>query len=148
MSTHATLPALTTTQVLPATDTGGGTWGAATSNVARWRPEVPRPSPYPGFDDLVERIGERSPVLGRYVAKYFHDMQIHCASLTRVLRRGATVHYIVGNSKFYDVLVPVERIFAALFAAAGFGDVSIQTLRKRTSKPELFEFMVSARWPG
>lgn len=25
------------------------------------------------------------------------------------------IHYVVGNSKFYDVMLPVEEIFAALF---------------------------------
>ncbi|MCC6444528.1 MAG: hypothetical protein IT210_13865 [Armatimonadetes bacterium] len=53
--------------------------------------------------------------------------------------------YIVGNSKFYDVLLPVEEIFAALFKAAGFTGVNVHTLRKRTSKKELFEYIVSAR---
>jgi hypothetical protein len=57
------------------------------------------------------------------------------------------VHYVVGNSKFYDVMLPVERIFGSLFAAAGFEDVAIRTLRKRTSKKELFEYVVSARKP-
>jgi hypothetical protein len=57
------------------------------------------------------------------------------------------VHYIVGNSKFYQVLLPTERIFAALFEAAGFEAVHVETIRKRTSKRELFEFLVSARKP-
>ena len=57
------------------------------------------------------------------------------------------MHYIVGNSKFYDVLLPVEHIYAALFAAAGFIDVDTRVIRKRTSKKELHEYVVSARKP-
>jgi hypothetical protein len=125
----------------------GGTWGAATSNLARWVPEHPHRIPYPGLGPIVDRIGERSPLLGHYVAKYFHDMALHSESLFAVTRAGGTVHYIVGNSKFYDVLLPVEQIFAALFRAAGFSDPTIRTIRKRTSKKELFEFVVSARKP-
>jgi hypothetical protein len=123
----------------------GGTWGSATSNVAKWTPPAPRGIPYDGFDELLARIAARSDVLSRYVRKYFHDIDDHVAELVAVLAPGATVHYIVGNSKFYDVLVPVERIYAALFARHGLGDVHIETIRKRSSKRELFEFLVTAR---
>jgi hypothetical protein len=81
------------------------------------------------------------------VHKYFRDMTDHVASLAGVLEPGATVHYIVGNSKFYDVLVPVERIYAALFEAHGLAGVRVETIRKRSSKRELFEYVVSARMP-
>jgi hypothetical protein len=125
----------------------GGTWGCATSNVGRWTPPPGRSVAYPGFADIVARIAARSDLLSRYVHKYFHDMTDHVASLVGVLERDATVHYIVGNSKFYDVLVPVERIYAALFAAHGLADVRVETIRKRSSKRELFEYVVSARLP-
>jgi hypothetical protein len=71
-------------------------------------------------------------------------MVSHVDSLFDVVAPGGTVHYIVGNSKFYDVVLPVERIFGALFESAGFRGVSIETIRKRSSKKELFEFVVSA----
>lgn len=125
----------------------GGTWGTATSNVARWAPDRPEPIPFEGFAGLLERIAARSPVLSRYVHKYFHDMARHTASLFAVVRPGGAVHYIVGNSRFYDVLVPVEHIFAALFQAAGFTAAEVRPIRKRTSKRELYEFVVSARKP-
>jgi hypothetical protein len=74
-------------------------------------------------------------------------MDDHVAALIGALTPGATVHYIVGNSKFYDVLVPVERIYAALFERHGFANVRVETIRKRSSKRELFEFLVSAQLP-
>lgn len=126
----------------------GGTWGCATSNVAKWTPDAPRPIPYDGFERIVTKISNHSPLLSRYVTKYFHDMVAHADSLFSVVAQGGSIHYIVGNSKFYDVLLPVEQIFAALFEAAGFSDVRVETIRKRTSKKELFEFVVSARKIG
>jgi hypothetical protein len=84
-------------------------------------------------------------VLSRYVHKYFHDMDEHVGALAGVLEPDATVHYIVGNSKFYDVMVPAEQIFASIFEAVGFEKVEVETIRKRTSKKELFEYLVSAR---
>jgi hypothetical protein len=125
----------------------GGTWGCATSNVAKWVPDTPVRIAFRGFERIVTRISSRSRVLGRYVAKYFHDMTLHCESLFDVVAPGGTVHFIVGNSKFYDVLLPVQRIYAAMFQAAGFENPTVKTIRKRTSKKELFEFVVSAYRP-
>ena len=125
----------------------GGTWGCATSNVAKWVPEKSVTVPHKDFAKIVSDITTISKVLGRYVAKYFHDMVGHCESLFAVVAPGGTVHYIVGNSKFYDVMLPVERIYAAMFESVGFADVKVKTIRKRTSKKELYEFVVSARKP-
>lgn len=122
----------------------GGTWGCATSLVGKWVPNESLCIPYTGFEELLARIARHSPLLSRYVHKYFYDMTAHIAELFTVVRPGGTAHYIVGNSKFYDVLLPVEQIFAALFASAGFARVTIQTIRKRTSKKELYEYIVSA----
>jgi hypothetical protein len=125
----------------------GGTWGCATSNVAKWVPARPVDIPFEGFSGLLARIAERSPILARYVHKYFHDMVQHCRSLFDVVRPGGSVHYIVGNSRFYDTVVPVEQIFARLFESAGFVETAVRKIRKRTSKKELFEFVVSAGKP-
>ncbi len=125
----------------------GGTWGCATSNLTKWRPELDREIPFEGFSPVVERIGEKSKLLAQYVCKYFYDMVLHTDGLFQVVKPGGVLHYIVGNSKFYDVLLPVEDIFASLFLAAGFADVAVRPIRKRTSKKELFEFVVSGRKP-
>ena len=86
-----------------------------------------------------------SAVLGSYVLKYFTDMDVHVRSLRPRVAAGGEVHYIVGNSKFFDVVLPVEELLAAQLEAAGFRHAEIHRLRKRTSKRELYEFRVSAR---
>jgi hypothetical protein len=58
------------------------------------------------------------------------------------------VFYIVGNSKFYDTIVPVEEFYVDMLQRAGFGDTHIDRIRKRNSKKELFEFVVSASIPA
>lgn len=120
----------------------GGTWGSATSRVAVW--QSARKSPLANLDSITLKIAQQSDVLARYVAKYFVDMLAHVKSLSGVVARGGQVHYVVGNSKFFDVVLPVEQIFAEIFELCGFRGAKITTLRKRTSKPELFEYLVSA----
>lgn len=125
----------------------GGTWGCATSLLNAWQPDPNVCIPWEGFENCMAAIRRHSDVLSRYVHKYFEDVAMHVGGLIELLHPGGKVRYVVGNSKFYDVMVPTERIYAALFAAVGLRDVVIETVRKRTSKKELFEFIVHARKP-
>ncbi len=75
-------------------------------------------------------------------------MSRHFEGLRQVLNPGSQIHYIVGNSTFYGVLVPTEQIYAAMMRQYGFTGVDVQAIRKRNSKKELIEFDVSATWPG
>lgn len=125
----------------------GGTWGCATSYVGKWLPTIEREVPYKDFDAILTRIAAHSQVLSRYVHKYFYDIIGHVDEVYDVLKPGGVAHYVVGNSKFYDVMLPVEEIYAALFRQAGFVRVEVYQIRKRTSKKELFEYLVSARKP-
>ena len=126
----------------------GGTWGIATSRLAEWQ----RSSAgfYPAyFDAILSRIrgaDKKSGVLlSNYIAKYFEDMWCHIRDMVNVMTMNGTVHYIVGNSRFYDTVVPVERLFADMLTEAGFREARITRIRKRNSKKELYEFDVSAR---
>ncbi|MGD0387393.1 MAG: SAM-dependent methyltransferase [Tepidisphaeraceae bacterium] len=125
----------------------GGTWGCATSMLSKWTPNSHGEIPFPHFDRIIRDIGKGHALLGRYVHKYFQDIKGHISSLRSVLAPGARCHYIVGNSKFYDTMLPVEGIYATLFEDAGFAKVSVETIRKRTSKKELYEFIVHAHAP-
>lgn len=124
----------------------GGTWGCATSKLNKWSPRCSGDIPFLHFDRIIRDISRDHKLLGRYVHKYFEDVKCHILGLKSVLAPGARCHYIVGNSKFYDTMLPVEGIYAALFEDAGFVDVNIETIRKRTSKKELYEFVVHAHF--
>ncbi len=123
----------------------GGTWGSATSNLSSWVPEPGVPPLQPEIEARLTAIAERSALLSSYVRKYCHDMFRHFSSLAHVLRPGGSAHFVVGNSKFYDVLVPIEQVLARQLEQAGFRAVDVTVLRKRSSKKELFEFVVGAR---
>ena len=129
----------------------GGTWGTATSRLIDW--EQPKESfAHPLLDAALNRIAhddnKNGMILAKYVAKYFNDIWEHVNSLLQVVKKGSELHYIVGNSTFYGVLLSVERLYAAMLEDVGFENVQCCAIRKRNSKKELFEFDVTARWPG
>jgi hypothetical protein len=44
--------------------------------------------------------------------------------------------------------VPPELLYAGLLRQHGFTDVTVENIRKRNSKKELFEFVVGGRFGG
>ena len=129
----------------------GGTWGVATSRLVDWERSM-EPFKHPHLSAVLDRIAhcdnKSGKILANYVAKYFEDMWTHFNSLVTVLSEGAELHYIVGNSTFYGVLLSVEQLYATMLERLGFEDIKCRAIRKRNSKKELLEFDVSARWRG
>lgn len=129
----------------------GGTWGVATSRLIGWKRST-EPFKHPLLDGALEGIARHDnksgEILAKYVAKYFDDMWEHFNSLISVLSENAKLHYIIGNSTFYDVILPVEKLYLVMLNCLGFENVECRVIRKRNSKKELFEFDVSARWIG
>jgi hypothetical protein len=126
----------------------GGTWGIATSRVTKWQPLQSSLTSMDTFVDdqflgMIEQIKQSSPTLANYVYKYFVDIADHIVSLLPHLQSNAKVSYVIGNSKFYDVVVPSEAIYARIFQGMGFRNVTVTPIRKRNSKKELFEYIVS-----
>jgi hypothetical protein len=125
----------------------GGTWGIATSRLNEWKRD--NSTFFPEYlENIVRYIagsgGKSGELLSKYVGKYFEDMWRHFVAVRSVMSNGGELHYIIGNSKFYDYIVPAEKIFSDMLKKAGFHDVTIAILRKRNSKKELFEFDVIA----
>ncbi|MCA0455538.1 MAG: DNA methyltransferase [Chloroflexi bacterium] len=129
----------------------GGTWGIATSRLNEWQHESDH------FesdllsavrDNMTHNDNKNGRILANYVAKYFDDMWMHFKGLRSMLAPGGEIHYIVGNSTFYKVLLPVEQLYAAMLKTLGFQSIKCIALRKRNSKKELIEFDVTATWHG
>jgi DNA modification methylase len=124
----------------------GGTWGIATSRLSDWNRTPGGFSP-DYLDDLLSKVAHQDNknghILSNYIAKYFEDMWLHIQSAADKISKGGCVHYIVGNSTFYNILIPVERLYKDMLESAGFSDVTIRTIRKRNSKKALYEFDVT-----
>lgn len=125
----------------------GGTWGVATSRVSSWTraDDVFFPDYLASMLRRIENANASSGrILSRYVGKYFEDVWRHVHAAIQTMRPGGELHYIVGNSKFYSVLVPTERIYRDMLLEANARSARIVPLRKRNSKKELIEFDVVA----
>lgn len=111
--------------------------------------DTTRPADLPRvLKDIAHGDNANGALLATYVEKYCEDMSRHFSGLRKVLNPGARLHYIVGNSTFYGVLVSTEQVYAAMLREYGFTEVDVRPIRKRNSKKELIEFDVSATWPG
>ena len=129
----------------------GGTWGIATSRLSRWERSKDsfRPTYFAEIlNSMTHNENKNGLVLSKYVDKYFDDIWTHLNSLRAVMASYGKVHYIVGNSSFYGILLPTEKIYADMLSELGFSEVKVKTLRKRNSKKELFEFDVSGVYKG
>lgn len=122
----------------------GGTWGIATSRLTTWQSTDAYIPTY--LHAIIEQIRGSHPkngnLMAKYVHKYFDDIFFHFQSAIKLVRRGGTAHYIVGNSTFYGHIVPVEKIYVDQMAKAGFRNLTARAIRKRNSKKELVEFHV------
>jgi hypothetical protein len=129
----------------------GGTWGIATSRLGEWKPESEH-FESAVLDAILKHIAhhdnKNGRILANYIAKYFDDMWTHFQNLRNSLAADAEIHYIVGNSSFYGVLLPVEQLYMTMLESLGFKSIRCTPIRKRNSKKELIEFDVSAIWNG
>lgn len=129
----------------------GGTWGSATSKLASWEcgndwliPET--------LQKTVDRISVADPkngvTMARYVLKFFYDMNLHFRNLTKNLAPGCELYYVLGNSSFYGNMVHTEKIVCEQLASIGYSKPESKIIRKRNSKKELYEFLITSRWEG
>ena len=124
----------------------GGTWGVATSRLNDWKPTE---SHFPeSIMDTAMAIrnsdGKNAFLMAQYVLKYFHDMYLHFKNLKHRLKTGAKINYIVGNSTFFGVSVPSEKLYIDILDSLGYVNTGSRIVRKRNSKKELFEFDIFA----
>lgn len=124
----------------------GGTWGVATSRLNDWQSQ--HGFVHPHLSEVTQAMqdddNKNGQLLANYVAKYFDDIFRHFKSLRRVMRPKGRVHYIVGNSTFYGVVLNTQEVYADIMRETGFENVEVKPIRKRNSKKDLFEYAVSS----
>ncbi len=126
----------------------GGTWGIATSRLKSW--EATNKNLPDRLIKTVELISSsekpNADLMGLYVFKFFDDIQLHLDNLRMVLNNGAVLHYIIGNSSFYNTFVDSDMILKEIMENLNYSNILIKPIRKRNSKKGLIEFCISASW--
>ncbi len=126
----------------------GGTWGIATSRLKSWE-AINKDLPEKLIETYQLIIAAEKPnadLMGLYVYKFFDDLKLHLSNLRDVLNEGAELHYIIGNSSFYNIFVDSDIILKEILEDLGYCSVVINPIRKRNSKKGLLEFCISAKW--
>lgn len=128
----------------------GGTWGIATSRLNGWGPngKILPELLTSTVANIAASDGKNASLMATYVLKYFYDMHLHYASLPNVLEPGAQLHYIVGNSSFFGNMVDTAAILKASMQMLGYENTASTVIRKRNSNKALYEYDVTAIWPG
>lgn len=125
-------------------ETIGGTWGTATSILAKGQLE-------PRFDciaeavtPVVEAIREEDNLMANYVMKYFNLLAEQIKAMEQLPQEQLRCAYVVGNSRVKGVYVETDVLLGKIFAALGYQVSSIDRIRKRNSGKDLHESIVYA----
>lgn len=124
----------------------GGTWGKATSLLSTWESNGSLPQyVYDIAKKIASADNKSAGLMANYVLKYFEDMRLHLSAIYDGLKSKGKVFYIIGNSNFYGVTVPAERIYVDLMKDIGFINADFRIVRKRNCNKQLFEYVVMAQ---
>jgi DNA modification methylase len=124
----------------------GGTWGSATSVLAKGRVE-------PAFEvidrevsPLAEEIRREDNLMANYVMKYFNTLAQQIVSQDRLLRADAQMAYVVGCSWIKNVYIETDVLLGKVFEGLGLGYKvrRIERFRQRHSGKDLHESTVYA----
>ena len=126
------------------TEAIGGTWGKATSVLARG--VTPKNNLIQTLlEPYLHAIHSNGSLMAHYVVKYFNNIYDHAGQVAEVCKKQARLAYVIGNSKFYDQPLPSDEILASIFGHFGFELERIHRMRKRQSKAGLYEAVVFMR---
>lgn len=124
----------------------GGTWGKATSLLSTWESDGSLPQyVYDIAKQIAAADNKSAGLMANYALKYFEDMKLHLSAVYDGLKSKGKVFYIIGNSNFYGVTVPAERIYIDLMEDIGFINAEYTVVRKRNCNKQLYEFVVTAK---
>lgn len=124
----------------------GGTWGTATSILAKGTLAPECDAVRDAVGNVVARIRASDNLMANYVMKYFNLLARQISSMDRFVSPDVSVAYVVGNSCVKDVYVETDVILGKIFEGLGLGYrvLNIERFRKRHSGTDLYETTVFA----
>lgn len=126
----------------------GGTWGSATSSLAKGKVEAD----FPIIDKVVMPVArkireqENGNLMANYMTKYFNLIGHQITAMEPFVSNDVRIAYVVGCSRLKKVYVETDIMLANLIEGLGLGYKvsSIERIRKRNSGKNLYETIVYA----
>ncbi|QFS35131.1 class I SAM-dependent methyltransferase [Burkholderia cepacia] len=120
----------------------GGTWGTATSMLAKGRVDPDFEFFEESVTPVIEAIREQDNLMANYVMKYFNLLALQIKAMEGLPQNGLRCAYVVGNSRVKGVYVETDVLLAKIFMGLGYSIDSIERIRKRNSGKDLHESIV------
>lgn len=122
----------------------GGTWGTATSVLAKGQVEPE----FNFFDEVItpviEQIRQQDNLMANYVMKYFNLLAQQIKAMEKLPQKRLRCAYVVGNSRVKGIYVETDVLLAKIFMHLGYSINTIERIRKRNSGKDLHESIVYA----
>lgn len=122
-------------------ETVGGTWGTATSVLAKGRLQASSKAVSDVVGDTVRAIRERDNLMANYTMKYFNKLSDQLEAMRPYLSPNARLAYVVGCSEIKGVYVETDVRLATLLERSGFKACREERIRSRHSGRDLHESM-------
>jgi len=123
----------------------GGTWGTATSVLAKGRVEPLFSAVTTCIVPIAEKIRKSDNLMANYLVKYFNGLSKQLAEMGRFLNKSAKLAYVIGCSELKGTYVETDVLLAEIMEKMGFSIYQIRRLRKRNSGVNLYESIVYAK---
>ncbi|MGB7590581.1 MAG: DNA methyltransferase [Terriglobia bacterium] len=125
----------------------GGTWGSATSILAKGKVEPAFPVVGRVAGPVVEEIRANDNLMANYLMKYFNLLTKQIIEQDRLLAQDAKLAYVVGCSRLRGVYVETDVLLGRIFEGLnlGYRVSKLDRFRKRHSDLDLHESIVYAR---
>ena len=126
--------------------TVGGTWGAATSMLAKGIVNAVHPAVENVAGKVVAEIRRHDNLMANYLMRYFNLLAQQVLALSPHLSSNARLAYVVGCSRLKGVYVETDVLLGQLFEELGVALrlTRIERIRKRNSGKDLHEAIVYA----
>jgi hypothetical protein len=124
----------------------GGTWGTATSILAKGVIEAEHAAVHDAIGNTVAEIRKADTLMANYVMNYFNQLARQIIAMDAAVERCVQIAYVVGNSCVKDVYVETDVALGKIFEGLnlGYRTKNIERFRKRNSGINLYETTVFA----
>lgn len=86
--------------------------------------------------DSIELSENNNPKIPHMIAGYFEDLDATTKELYRIMKRGAKAFFVVGNTRWGGIVVPVDHLLSKIAERNGFVVEKILVTRLKGNSPQ------------